>query len=168
MILPLALTFLQHVLIGLFLVISIMLILVILIQKGKGGGVGAAFGGVGASSLLGTKTGDFLTWVTISMVALFLVLSVIMGLNLRPERPTAPATQPAAPAADQAPAEDEALPLTADEVEEAVTPEGSVEGAAEEMTRDVPEGTEQLFEGAEQAAEEQAEAAQEAAEEAQP
>lgn len=161
MMLPLALTFLQHVLIVLFVLISILLILVILIQKGKGGGVGAAFGGMGASSLLGTKTGDFLTWVTISMVALFLVLSVIMGLNLRPKAPVIAPTQQAVPGEAQVPAEgDEALPAGEDD---AAAPEtGTMEGAAEDMTRDVPGGTTELMEQAEEAAQEQAQEATEA------
>ena len=65
--------------------IALALILIVLIQKGRGGGVGAAFGGGGANSLLGTKTGDFLTWVTISLVALFLVMAVVMGKFMRPD-----------------------------------------------------------------------------------
>ena len=62
----------------------VVLILVILIQKGRGGGLSAAFGGAGASSILGSKTGDFLTWVTIILVGLFLLLAVVMGKSYRP------------------------------------------------------------------------------------
>jgi preprotein translocase subunit SecG len=58
--------------------IALLLILIILIQKGKGGGLSGAFGGMGAGGLLGTKTGDFLTWVTIGLVAGFLGLAVLM------------------------------------------------------------------------------------------
>ena len=61
------------------------LILIVLIQKGRGGGLGAAFGGGGSNSLLGTKTGDFLTWVTISLVSLFLLGAVVMGKYMRPQ-----------------------------------------------------------------------------------
>ena len=47
-----------HILLGvLFLVICFLLIIIILLQKGKGGGLGAAFGGMG-SSAFGTRTGD--------------------------------------------------------------------------------------------------------------
>ena len=59
-------------------VIAVALIFIILIQKGKGGGLAAAFGGAGGGGLLGTKTGDFLTWVTISLVIGFLLLTIIM------------------------------------------------------------------------------------------
>jgi preprotein translocase subunit SecG len=59
-------------------VIAVAIILIILVQKGKGGGLSAAFGGAGGGGLLGTKTGDFLTWVTISLVILFLLLTLVM------------------------------------------------------------------------------------------
>ncbi|MBN2269260.1 MAG: preprotein translocase subunit SecG [Sedimentisphaerales bacterium] len=68
----------------LFGLCSLVLIFIILIQKGRGGGLSAAFGGGGASSVLGSKTGDFLTWVTIILVGLFLLLAVIMGKFYRP------------------------------------------------------------------------------------
>ena len=67
----------------LWLLIGLALILMILIQKGKGGGLGAAFGG-GAGSLLGTKTTDFFTKVTIGLVLLFLVLAVVMVKFYKP------------------------------------------------------------------------------------
>ena len=58
---------------------ALLLILIILIQKGKGGGLGGAFGGAGGGGgLLGTKTGDFLTWFTISLVFLFFFLAIIL------------------------------------------------------------------------------------------
>jgi len=84
MILPLAaVPLIMKIIAILWVFISLALILIILIQKGKGGGIGAAFGGA-AGSLLGTKTGDFLTWVTISLVVLFLLLGVIMAKFYRP------------------------------------------------------------------------------------
>jgi len=66
---------------------ALLLIGIILIQKGKGGGLSGAFGGMGAGGLLGTKTGDFLTWVTIGLVATFLGLGVIMVRFYRPRGP---------------------------------------------------------------------------------
>jgi len=67
-----------------FLVCSMALILIILIQKGRGGGLSAAFGGGMASGILGSKTGDFLTWVTIVLVGIFLTLAVVMAKFYRP------------------------------------------------------------------------------------
>jgi preprotein translocase subunit SecG len=63
---------------------AIFLILLILIQKGKGGGLGAAFGGAGSNSLLGTKTGDFLTWITIGLTVVFLSVGVLMAKFYKP------------------------------------------------------------------------------------
>lgn len=68
----------------LFGLTCLVLILLILIQKGKGGGLSAAFGGGMASGLLGSKTGDFLTWVTIVLVGIFLGLGVLMAKFYRP------------------------------------------------------------------------------------
>lgn len=68
----------------LFALTCIALILIILVQKGKGGGLSSAFGGGMAGGVLGSKTGDFLTWVTISLVAVFLLLAVIMAKFYRP------------------------------------------------------------------------------------
>ena len=58
----------------LFVICSVVLILIVLIQKGKGGGLSAALGGGMASGILGSKTGDFLTWVTIVLVSVFLTV----------------------------------------------------------------------------------------------
>lgn len=69
----------------LFVLVSLVLILVILLQKGRGGGLAAAFGGGMGGGLLGSKTGDFLTWVTIVLVGVFLTLAVLMGRFYRPE-----------------------------------------------------------------------------------
>jgi preprotein translocase subunit SecG len=67
----------------LFIVICVLLIVVVLLQKGRGGGLGAAFGGAGASAF-GTRTGDVFTWVTIVLTGLFLLLAVVTTLILRP------------------------------------------------------------------------------------
>jgi len=68
----------------LFALTCIALILIILMQKGKGGGLSSAFGGGMAGGVLGSKTGDFLTWVTISLVGVFLLLAVIMAKFYKP------------------------------------------------------------------------------------
>ncbi len=68
----------------LFIVCSLSLILIILVQKGRGGGLSAAFGGGMASGILGSKTGDFLTWVTIALVGVFLILAVVMAKFYKP------------------------------------------------------------------------------------
>ena len=80
----LAVSFIMKVVAVLFLICAVALILIILIQKGRGGGLGAAFGGGLASGLLGSKTGDFLTWITIVLVGIFLVLAVVMAKFYKP------------------------------------------------------------------------------------
>ena len=98
----------------LFVLVSVVLVLVILIQKGRGGGLTAAFGGGMGGGLLGSKTGDFLTWVTIVLVAVFLTLAVLMGRFYRPKVGTygaADAAQTQQPAAQtQQPAVDTPAP----------------------------------------------------------
>ena len=69
----------------LFVICALALILIILVQKGKGGGLSGAFGGGMASGILGSKTGDFLTWVTIVLVAVFLTMAVVMARYYRPD-----------------------------------------------------------------------------------
>ena len=68
----------------LFVLVCLVLILVVLMQKGRGGGLSGAFAGGMASGLLGSKTGDFLTWVTIVLVSIFLLLAVLMAKYYRP------------------------------------------------------------------------------------
>lgn len=70
----------------LFILICILLIVVVLLQKGRGGGLGAAFGGAG-SSAFGARTGDMFTWVTIVLTGLFLVLAVVTSLKFRQPSP---------------------------------------------------------------------------------
>ncbi len=70
---------------AIYLICAVSLILIILVQKGKGGGLSGAFGGGMASGILGSKTGDFLTWVTIVLVGVFLTLAVVMAKKYRPD-----------------------------------------------------------------------------------
>jgi hypothetical protein len=59
-----------------------------------------------ASGLLGSKTGDFLTWVTIVVVGIFLTFAVLLAKFYRPTvgefgAETTTTTQPPAPTAEQ-------------------------------------------------------------------
>jgi preprotein translocase subunit SecG len=80
----LAVGFIMTIVAAVFLICTVALILIILVQKGKGGGLSAAFGGGMASGILGSKTGDFLTWVTIVLAGLFLTLAVVMAKFYKP------------------------------------------------------------------------------------
>lgn len=80
----LAVSFIMNVVAVLFVICCVSLVLIILIQKGRGGGLSGAFGGAMASGILGSKTGDFLTWVTIVLVGVFLTLAVVMAKFYKP------------------------------------------------------------------------------------
>jgi preprotein translocase subunit SecG len=119
----------------LFVIVAVVLTLVILIQKGRGGGLSAAFGGGMASGLLGSKTGDFLTWVTIVLVAVFLLLAVVLARFYRPQMgeygsDQATETQQPAPASP-ARAGDTGSPAVGDAMTEPgpVQPEAATPGA---------------------------------------
>lgn len=111
----LAVSFIMKVVAVLFTICCLILILIVLIQKGKGGGLSAAFGGGLASGILGSKTGDFLTWVTIVLVGVFLTLAAVMAKFYRP----APAGDyDVSPPAQQEPLEKPQQPLPPAEVED--------------------------------------------------
>jgi preprotein translocase subunit SecG len=57
---------------------SLFLICIILIQRGKGGGLAGAFGGVGGSSAFGTKAGDVFTKITIGVAAGWILAAMIL------------------------------------------------------------------------------------------
>lgn len=67
-----------------FLLCAVVLVLVVLIQKGKGGGLSSAFAGGMASGILGSKTGDVLTWITIGVVGFFLFTALVLDKWWRP------------------------------------------------------------------------------------
>ena len=66
----------QTLLMLLLLGTAIFLILIILVQRGKGGGLAGAFGGLGGQSAFGTKAGDLFTRITIGVAAFWIVLCV--------------------------------------------------------------------------------------------
>jgi preprotein translocase subunit SecG len=80
----LAASFIMNLIALIFLICSIVLILIVLIQKGKGGGLSSAFAGGMASGLLGSKTGDVLTWVTIGAASVFVFFSLILNKWWKP------------------------------------------------------------------------------------
>ena len=110
-----------NLLVGGFLLVSIVMILIVLIQRPQGGGLGGAFGAGGGGgggaggagqTAFGTKTGDVLTWATIGIFVLFLLLAIVLNFVTRPQSMAAAPTMtsPDAPASQQgggsAPAED--------------------------------------------------------------
>ena len=67
----------QSLLAILLILICGFLILIVLIQRGRGSGLAGAFGGGGGGGgAFGAKTGDVLTWITVVVAAVFLLLAV--------------------------------------------------------------------------------------------
>src|SRR5438045_8582067 len=66
----------QYLLAGTIFIVSFLLICLVLLQKNRGSGLSGAFGGAGGQSAFGTKTGDVLTWITVGLTAVFLLLCV--------------------------------------------------------------------------------------------
>jgi len=99
----LAVGFIMKVVAVLFIVCCMALILIILVQKGRGGGLSSAFGGGMAGGILGSKTGDFLTWVTIVLVGVFLTLAVVMGKFYKPVVSDFPPAQQELPTSPEQP-----------------------------------------------------------------
>ena|SRR5262249_48869073 len=59
------------------LLLGLFLILLVLIQRGKGGGLAGAFGGVGGSSAFGSRAGDTFTRITIGVAAVWLSIMML-------------------------------------------------------------------------------------------
>ena len=57
-------------------VMAIFLILLILVQRGRGGGLTGALGGMGGQSAFGTKSGDVFTKITVWTTFLWIVVCI--------------------------------------------------------------------------------------------
>ena len=77
--------------VAIFLIVCISMILIVLIQRPQGGGLSGAFGASGGGgagqTAFGTKTGDVLTWATISIFVLFVAFAVWLNFATRPPEP---------------------------------------------------------------------------------
>ena len=61
---------------------SIFMIVLILVQRGKGGGLAGAFGGMGGQSAFGTKAGDMFTKITVWSAFIWIVLCALTVRHL--------------------------------------------------------------------------------------
>jgi preprotein translocase subunit SecG len=71
-------SFISHFLMVVLLLTALFLIVLVLIQRGKGGGLAGAFGGMGGQSAFGTKAGDMFTKITIGVAAFWIILCITM------------------------------------------------------------------------------------------
>jgi preprotein translocase subunit SecG len=108
----------------LLIVLAVFLILLVLVQRGRGGGLTGALGGMGGSSAFGAKAGDIFTRITIVTAGIWICVcaGAFYWANHQGDRlgaigtPGATSTQsaPAGPALD-APAKNEESTSTAAE-----------------------------------------------------
>lgn len=67
----------------LMLAVSLFMILLVLIQRGRGGGLAGAFGGMGGQSAFGTRAGDMFTRITIVLAVVWVLLAGGLGMMMR-------------------------------------------------------------------------------------
>lgn len=61
----------------LLFLVSVFLVLLILVQRGRGGGLTGALGGMGGQSAFGTKAGDMFTRVTMATAVIWVLLCML-------------------------------------------------------------------------------------------
>jgi preprotein translocase subunit SecG len=79
----------------LVLILGLLLIFLVLIQRGKGGGLAGAFGGVGGSSAFGSRAGDLFTRITIVLAAVWILLIMVHVKVIQGSRTPASRVTPA-------------------------------------------------------------------------
>ncbi len=67
----------QYLIMLVLLLVSVFLILLILIQRGKGGGLAGAFGGMGGQSAFGAKAGDTFMRITVVVSLIWILLCIV-------------------------------------------------------------------------------------------
>ncbi len=131
--------FLQSLLFLFMVLLSLFLILIILLQRGKGGGLVGAFGGMGGNSAFGAKTGDVFMRITV-VAAIIWFLACIGGrhiLNMQSgalaDRLGVSAATETAPATE-APAATETAPATETPAATETAPAAETPAATETST----------------------------------
>lgn len=127
----------------LLFLVALFMILLVLIQRGKGGGLSGALGGMGGQSAFGTKAGDVFTRVTIVVAAVWILLCAaavkmfktpddiadrVTGVGAAPSTASSPAptsTQPAPQAATTTPAPASTAPAATAPATPAASPTGT-------------------------------------------
>ena len=75
--------FWAYVSMTLLMLAGLFMIFIILLQRGRGGGLAGAFGGLGGQSAFGTKAGDVFTKITVVIAVIWVLLASIGGFVLR-------------------------------------------------------------------------------------
>jgi preprotein translocase subunit SecG len=69
--------FVEYLLMIAMFLAAIFLIVLVLVQRGRGGGLAGALGGMGGQSAFGTKAGDVFTKITIGVAAAWILMCVL-------------------------------------------------------------------------------------------
>lgn len=75
--------FLSYLCTALLLLTGFLLMFIVLLQRGRGGGLAGAFGGLGGQSAFGTKAGDVFTKITIILAVIWVALAGVTGFAMR-------------------------------------------------------------------------------------
>jgi preprotein translocase subunit SecG len=70
---------------ALMILVGAFLVLLVLVQRGRGGGLAGALGGMGGQSAFGTKAGDLFTRVTIVTAAIWILLCAASVKYYKPD-----------------------------------------------------------------------------------
>lgn len=81
-------TIFQNISAAFFAILAILLMALILLQRGRGVGLAGAFGGAGGAATFGAKTGDILTWVTMVMFGIYVLMAIILNYVFVPSLPS--------------------------------------------------------------------------------
>jgi preprotein translocase subunit SecG len=113
---------------------SVFLILLVLIQRGRGGGLAGAFGGLGGQSAFGTKAGDLFTRITIGVAAFWIILCAasVKLLNDSSTSIIDPTLGGAPSVAPRGTSDDKSTPAT--DADKSVTPPAGSESSAPAAT----------------------------------
>ena len=65
------------------MLVGMLLMFIILLQRGRGGGLAGALGGMGGQSAFGTKAGDVFTKITVVLAVIWVLLAGGTGPVLR-------------------------------------------------------------------------------------
>ena len=130
-------SFINYVMCTLLFITALFLILLVLVQRGRGGGLTGALGGMGGQSAFGTKAGDMFTKVTMITAGVWIVLCMVTIKLFSSQDPWAGSstvkhkvTAPAEPGKES----------TADEPDAAKTEESPSSGDGQDATKEAPSG----------------------------
>ena len=59
---------------------AIILLIIVMLQRGKGGGLAGALGGMGGQSAFGTKAGDLFTKITVGIASFWILISIFAAI----------------------------------------------------------------------------------------